>query len=192
MSYIIKKISSIQKNWKQLAVFGAWIGTIAGSLILPLPDWGSGEEYISQTRFILFIATVVAGFILILTFKKRNKTLWIWFSSIIFILLILSFYLYNDKRNTFTLPYYNKTVLIGSDFRNNFERKRKSTGVELDDRELLKYVGGDASQIWTTESIKRNRNELIIYLTISYSLLAVFIVGFMNAIMLNTSKNGKT
>jgi len=192
MNYITDKAKNIQSVWKQLALLGSWLGAIAGSFLLPLPDWDSSEQLTSNTRFILFIATVIAGYILLLTYKVKNKNIWLYVSVITFILFIGSFYLYNIKRETHTLPYYGTSKVIGSITLDDFKVKIKSCNFEKNDKDLLKCVQGDATYLWTKESIYSNRNELILYLTLSYSLLSIFMISFINAIILNTSKNEST
>ena len=189
MTTLSDKVNKIQAIWKQLALLGAWLGTIAGSFLLPLPDWGYEEQHTSHTRFILFIATILAGFMLLLTYKNKNKKSWIWIALVTCLLFIASFVVYNLKRDANTLPFYGTTKVIGSVPFNDFEKKCKALGIKTTDRELLKYVGGDVEQLWTKESINNNRNELILYLAISYCLLAVFMISFINTIILYTPKN---
>lgn len=192
MNNIASKVKNIQSVWKQLTLIGAWLGTIAGSFLLPLPDWDSNNQQDSNTRFILFISTVIAGFALLLTYKYKSKNTWLWISGITFVLFIGSFYFYNSKRETNTLPYYGTTKVVGSIPLNDFEKKIKLYGLEKEDKELLKYVGGDSGKLWTKKSIKANRNELILCLTLSYSLLAIFMISFMNVFILYSSKNEPT
>lgn len=192
MNDIARKVKSIQTVWKHLTLIGAWLGTIAGSFLLPLPDWDSNDQLDSNTRFILFIATVIAGFVLLFTYKYKGKSTWLWISVITFILFIGSFYIYNSKRETNTLPYYGTTKVVGSIPLDNFENKIKSCGLQKNDKNLLKCVGGESEKLWTKESIKSNKNELILCLTVSYSLLAIFMISFMNSLILYTSKNEKT
>lgn len=184
MSYLEERIKAIKAAWKQIAILGTWIVAVAGSLLLPLPAWNSEEEHISQTRFIVFIATVIAGFVLIATYKYKNKKGWLLISLISFVLFSASYNVYNIKREANTLPYYETTVVIGSVHQADFEKKRKAIDVEADDIELLKYVGGDAVQLWTKESIDSMRWKLIMYLTLAYVLFAVFIISFVHTILI--------
>lgn len=188
MTILSDKINTIQATWKQLTLLGAWLGAIAGSFLLPLPDWGSEEQHTSQTRFILFIATILAGFMLLFTFKDKSKKRWLFIASFTCILFITTFVIYNQKRDANTLPYASTTKVIGSTPFSDFEKKCKALGIKTSDKELLKYVGGDAEQLWTKESINSNRNELILYLAISYCLLSIFMISFINTIILNTAQ----
>nr|WP_315200977.1 hypothetical protein [uncultured Flavobacterium sp.] len=189
MSYISDKIKNIQDVWKQLTLFGIWFGTIAGSFLLPLPEWDSVDQQDSKTRLILFISTVVAGFMLILTYNYKRKNLWLWISGVTFFFFLTSFYTYDNKRETNTLPYYQSTKVVGNIVRKDFKIKIKACGLEEGDKDLLKCVWGDATKLWTRESIDYNRNELIIFIILSYVLLTVFMISFINTIILYTSKN---
>ncbi len=192
MNPVEDKIKSFQGIWKQLSLLGVWLGTIAGTFLLPLPDWNSEEQNTSHTRFILFIATVVAGFILILIFKYKKKLFWLLSSLITFVLLIFSFYTYTDKRESNTLIYDEKATIIGDVPQKDFHKIRKKYKLGPKDTELLLYVGGETTRLWTHESIKKNRNELIFFLTVSYCLLAIFMMSFLNVIIIYTAKNEKT
>lgn len=184
-----EKVVQIKSVWKQLALLGVWIAAIASSFLLPLPDWDSEEQTTSKTRFILFISTVIAGFILLLTFKYKQKKTWIYISVTFLILFIISYYLYDIKRENNTLPYYETTKVIGYETLKDFDGTSKRLGVSSNDRDLLKYVAGDATRLWTKESIERNRNELVFYLTLSYCLLSVFMIAFINLFLITTPRN---
>lgn len=189
MNYITDTIRKIQAVWKQLTLVGTWLASIAGTFLLPLPSWDSEEQQISKTRFIIFISTVIAGFSLLMTYKLNNKNAWLFTAVLTFVLFIGTFFLYDVKRETNTLPYNGATKVVGNVTRENFEETLKELGLRKDDKELLKYVGGDASKLWTNDSIDRNRNELILYLTLSYCMLAVFMISFINTIIIFTSRD---
>jgi hypothetical protein len=191
MNYI-DRIKQIQSIWKELVLFGSWLGAIAGSFIFPLPDWDSIDQRTYNTRFILFITTIIAGFILLMTYKFKSKKIWLWVSVTTFILLIISYYLYNIKMEANTLPYYGTTKVVGSIPLHDFENKIKLCGLEKYDKNILKCVWGNARDLWTKDSIDSNKNELILYFTLSYSLLAIFIISFINMIIIYSSNNEKT
>jgi hypothetical protein len=188
MTELSDKVKNIQTIWKQLTLLGAWLSTIAGSFLLPLPDWGSDEQQSSHAKFILFIATIVAGFMLLFTYKNKHKRTWLYISVFTCLLFIGSFVLYNLKRETNTLPFSGTSRVIGNVTLPNFDSKCKDLGIRLPDKNLLKYVGGDVEKLWTKASIDRNRNELFLYLALSYCLLAIFMISFVNAIILYTSQ----
>lgn len=192
MNYIADKLNNIQAVWKQLALFGSWLVVVAGSFLLPLPDWDSSEQHASNTRFILFITTVISGFTLLLTYEFRNKKFWVFISGITFILFCISYYVYDIKREAYTLPYYGKTKVVGSIALHDFENKIKLCGLEKNDKELLKCVWGNPSQLWTKDSIDSNRSQLKLFLTISYCLIAIFLISFTNLLILTSSKNETT
>ncbi|OAN61659.1 hypothetical protein A8B79_04325 [Balneola sp. EhC07] len=187
MNLLQKKIESIQGIWKQLTLFGTWIASVTGSFFLPLPEWGVEDENTSQMHFIFFMATVIAGFILILTFRLRNGKIWLSISVISLLLLITFFYSYSWKRSASTLPYYETTVVIGNEYKVGIEERREALGTDIDDETLLKFVAGKTNIIWTRESISRNRWTLISLLTLSYCIASVFIISFVNTIIIYIS-----
>jgi hypothetical protein len=189
MNYIENKANSIQKIWKHIAAIGAWIGTVAGSILIPLPEWGDNVQHSSQIKFILFIATVIAGFSLVLTYNLKNKLAWMIISISFFFILIGSYYMYNQNIDKRTMKYYDSTIVIGDELKDphNFESKKEQ--LNLDKNELLKTVGGDPTKLWTEQSINKNKDILVVILALNYCLFAIFLVSFINTVTLYTSKN---
>lgn len=187
MNSLTRRIKQIQSTWKKLAIFGAWICTMAGVFILPLPSWGGGQQQDSFMHFIMFLSTAIAGFTLILTYKKKSKRYWIWVSVLALILFLCSFYFYSFQREIKTLGYDGADVIIGSVLQDGAQEKLEKFNLKEDDDELLKY--GDPTKIWTKASISKNRWQLIAYLSLCYCLLAVFIISFTNALILNTTNS---
>lgn len=186
MSFLDDKIKSFQAAWKQLTLIGTWIGTVAGSFLLPLPDWGSDSQHISKTRFILFIATVLAGFMLVLTNKYKHPKGWLLIAGITFLLFVASFILYNVSRENNTRAYYGTSKVIGRITNPDYVKGCKERGIDPADKDILKYAGGDSDNLWPKDEIQHNRNMLIALLTLAYCLLTVFMISFIHAILLNT------
>jgi hypothetical protein len=187
MSYIDTKIKSIKKVWKKFTAFGAWIGAIAASLLIPLPGWGDSVQHSSQIRFIIFIATVIAGFTLLLTYTIKNKLIWLVISVLVFILLMVAHKLYNQNIDKRTMKYVDSSVVIGDELKDSVHFEATLDLLHLDKDEILMTVGGDASIIWTEKSIGKNKNRLIFLLVMNYCLLAIFLVSFTNTVTLYTS-----
>ncbi|WP_405296808.1 hypothetical protein [Algibacter sp. Ld11] len=189
MNTIQKKINLLQNSWNQIAALGAWLGTIAGAILIPLPEWGDSDQYSSQIKFILFISTVIAGFILILTYYFKKKRTWLIISISLLFSLICSYCLYSENIDKRTMKYYNSTIVIGNKLKEPNKLESKMKILNIDKSELLKAVGGNASKIWTDQSIKTNKNYLIFLLAFNYCLFAIFLVSFTNMIKLYTSIN---
>ncbi|RZK40925.1 MAG: hypothetical protein EOO90_13230 [Pedobacter sp.] len=186
-------IERLQGAWKQLSLLAIWITTIAGSFILPLPLWAAEDEHKSYTQFILFIATVVAGFMLFFTGKNKRAKWWLRTSIITFVLFIASYFTYTYIRDEFTMPYNNTAVVIGKikveDYDKQLNALEKRIGRKINRRELLMFVGGDATRLWTEESIASSKWKLILSLTFCYSLFSVFLICFLNLLILKPVKS---
>ncbi|MBD0824460.1 hypothetical protein [Aestuariibaculum marinum] len=191
MSYIEVKGDLFQKIWKNIVSVGTWVGVVAGSILMPLPEWGDNTEHSSQIKFILFIATVISGFILVLTYNLKNRITWMLISLLVFLCLICSYFYYNHRINESTLKYYESTIVVGFELidSDSFVSRKEILNLEKDD--LLKAVGGNPSLIWTESSINRNKNILISLLTLNYCLFAVFLVSFTNTVSLYTLGHDK-
>lgn len=192
MTEIISKIGKIKTIWKELSLVGAWIATISSSFLLPLPDWASDEENKAVTQFVLFVATVVAGFVLILTFKFRSKKLWLYTSISMFLIFVSTFFLYSLTRESTTLPYYGKDKVIGTITVQDYDKKlaalEKEIGYRIDPNDLLVYVGGKPTLLWTQDSIDGNRWKLIYVYMLTFSVLTIFLISFLNLLMLYGSE----
>lgn len=188
MSYK-NQFDKLKGTWSQFIATGVWIASVAGSFLLPLPSWNLGDEKVSFTKFILFFATVIAGYIVILTFKLKKIKTWMLFSMVSFSLFVGIFFIYSVKRESSTVIYYGTTKIIGNVQRTDYVLKYNAVKEELgreinDPSELLYFAGGNANLLWTDESITVNRWKLIILLMFCYTFLSVFMVSFSNYIRL--------
>ena len=186
----------IQSAWKEISLIGTWVITIAGSFLLPLPNWISDIENKSYTQFIYFIATIMAGFVLIYTFVNKNRRTWLRLAVITFILLIGSFLLYNIMRSQLTRTYENNDIIIGNEYQSDYQKRLKdletTLGFPVKQSEILYNVGGDPTVIWTEDSISRSKWILIGTLLLSFSILSIFLISFVNVFLLfQTDENKK-
>jgi hypothetical protein len=188
---MIEKLKKMQALWKELSLAGIWIATIAGSFLLPLPDWASNDEKESYSKYIVFIATALAGFVLALTFKLKSKRFWCYLVFGAFVTFNASFFLYMQLHRSSTSAYGDvngtRRIVIGTDtvvgFASNKKLMEKHLGFGVKDTELLNYVGGNAAIIWTDESIESNKFKLIFSLLLAYAALAIFLISFLNFLL---------
>lgn len=175
-------------TWQSISVVGSWVIAVVGSFLLPLPEWTTGGENKSFTQFIYFIATVMAGFMLIYTFVNKNKKTWLFISVISFIILIALFFTYSYKRENLTLKHASKDVVIGTVHQPDYEAKlqavEKFKRHKIDPKKILDYTGGDPTLIWTQESIDSSRWTLILLLLFCYTASSIFLLSFVNAFFL--------
>jgi hypothetical protein len=175
-------------TWKEIAVTGAWTISVAGSFLLPLPDWASDEENTSYTQFIYFVATVIAGFLVLYSYKNKDKRFWLVSSSITFLLLIILFFTYSLKRESITKLYEDKHIIIGSVKQPDFNKKLNALEAKLKHKinpnEILNYVGGNAEILWTQKSIDSNRMILILLLLAAFTFTSSFLISFTNLFIL--------
>ncbi len=183
--------TKLKKAWKEITLLGAWIATIAGAFLIPLPSWtNSATTSNFYVKFIIFFATVIAGFLVLYSLRHKTIKTWTYLSIISFILLTISFISYSYLREKNTLPYEGKDLIIGKIRIENdpLTILEKSNQFELTRENILKHVQGNCEKIWTSESINKNRITLLIVLSISYTLTACFAISFCNLIILYKEK----
>lgn len=200
-----KFISDIQKRWKVLMAFGIWIGTIAGSFILPMPIWAVddsiNQEYTNFGNLLTITTVITGGFCFFCVFKysaAKYYKKWMYASIISLILFIVSFSTYYYMRTEYTLPWDKENVVIGTVFKPNapeiWKALESQYGFEIPETQILDYVGGNAYIIWEREGIRRHTAMLMIMLVTTYSVFSLFIVLFTNFILVSTTskkKNGR-
>ena len=188
-----ERMNKIRGAWKELTLVGTWIATIAGSFLLPLPDWAAADETESYSHFILFLSTVLAGFVLLLAFRLTSKKTWTYISVCTLLLFICSFFLYSFVRSSTTLPYRESPRVISHrvigtvpnpNFQDQLKNLEKQKGFSIPKKDLLMYVGGDPYILWTEQSIQTNKWKLIFSLLFAYASLSVFLIAFMNLLLL--------
>lgn len=187
-------IEKLQKTWKELTLISAWITTVASPFVLPLPSWSNSSIVsASYVKFIIFFATIIAGFLVLHTYKNKNMKSWYKYSISFFILLTICFISYSYIRESKTLPYEGNDVIIGNErVENDPLTKLENSGkFNLNDEEILKYVQGNSEKIWTKKSINTNKNILISLLVLIYTLTASLIISFCNLLILNKDKHQK-
>lgn len=178
----------IQSTWQTISVIGTWVISVAGSFLLPLPLWAANDQSMSYTKFIYFIATVIAGFVLIYTFVNKNKRVWLIISVVSLIALTLLFYKYSVAREALTLHYDSNDYVVGTEYKKEFKNDLKELeallGHKIDKREILDYASGRPDLVWTPESIKTSRWTLILLLLSSFMASSVFLISFVNTFFL--------
>ncbi|WP_299362135.1 hypothetical protein [Winogradskyella sp.] len=187
-------IEKLQKAWKELTLISAWITTVASPFVLPLPSWSNSTVVsTSYLKFIIFFATIIAGFLVLHTYKNRSIKSWYRYSISFFILLTICFISYSYTRESKTLPYEGIDVIIGNERIENdpLTKLENSNKFNLNDEEILKHVQGQSDKIWTKKSINTNKNLLIVLLVLIYTLTASLIISFCNLLILHKDKQQK-
>ena len=184
-------VSKLKEVWKEITLLSTWIVSITGAFIIPLPSWYAADENTSFfVKFGVFIATVLAGFLIL--YSLRNKVIRTWMRlSIEFIVLFVGVYAtYHYARETKTLPYLEKDIVIGNEFVSNnpFEAFEVAHGFLPARNERMMIVLGDPEKAWTKESITSNRLQLVVLLFLCYLFSAGFIISFCNLIILYKEK----
>jgi len=182
------RIEEMQAVWKKLTLAGVWIISIGSAFLLPLPEWGYGVEQQSYTKFILFIVTVIAGFMLLLTKRIKSKPSWLWLSIITFVLFIGAFFNYSFLRENLTLPYNGHQEIIGEvkvpDYDRRMNSLEKTLGHTIKSDELLKYGGGKPNLFFTEKSISESRKMLIVMLALAHIITVIFVMSFLNMLLI--------
>jgi|GEM_PF-4808921 len=184
-------IKQLKNAWKEITLLSAWIASVAGSFVIPLPAW-AGSSNISSfyLKFIIFFATIVAGFLVLYTYRNKNLKLWFKLSILFFALLTLSIVGYYYSRATKTLPYSSIEVIIGNDRIENdpLTDLEEKGNLPLEREEIMRHFQGESERVWTRKSINTNKIILIGLLALSYTLTSCFIISFCNLIVLHKEK----
>ncbi|GGI58494.1 hypothetical protein [Winogradskyella haliclonae] len=185
-------VEKFKNAWKEITLLSTWIATVVGTFIIPLPSWtnspNTSQFYI---KFIIFFATIIAGFLILHTFRKKIAKYWSKLSVIFFLFLTLTTIFYYYFRETATLPYEGKDIIIG-DVRiaNDPLTKIENNGnFPVSRTDIMKHFQGESERVWTKESINKNRIILILLLAITYTIAACFIISFCNLFILYKENN---
>ncbi len=184
-------VSKLKDVWKEITLLSTWIAAVAGAFIIPLPSWHASDDNTTFfMKFGVFIATALAGFLIL--YSLKNKTISVWMRlSVNFILIFIGTYAaYHFTREAKTLPYLEKDIVIGNEFieANPFGAFEASHGFLPARNEQMMIILGDPEKAWTKESIMTNRVQLMILLFLCYLFSAGFIISFCNLMILYKEK----
>jgi len=185
---LVNKLNDI---WKEITLLSTWIASVAGAFILPLPSWyvtDNSTDFLM--KFGIFIATALAGFLILYSLKHKMIKTWMRL-SLLFLLLFIGIYTtYHFSREIKTLPYVEHDIVIGNELieENPFDIFKVSHGFLPDRKERMLILLGDPEKAWTKDSITSNRIQLIIMLFLCYSICAGFIISFCNLMILYKEK----
>ncbi len=184
-------VSKLKEVWKEITLLSTWIASVAGAFIIPLPSWYASDENTAfLMKFGVFIATALAGFLIL--YSLKNKVIRTWMRlSVEFIILFVGMYAtYHFSREAKTLPYLDKDIVIGSEMVDNdpFEAFEASHGFLPARKERMMVLLGDPEKAWTKQSIMSNRVQLVVLLFLCYLFCAGFIISFCNLIILYKEK----
>ena len=180
-------VNKLKEVWKEITLLSTWIASVAGAFIIPLPSWYASDDNTSfLMKFGVFIATVLAGFLILYSLKNKTIRVWMRLSVNFILVLIGTFITYHFMREAKTLPYLEKDIVIGNEFLdiNPFEAFKVSNGFLPARNEQMMILLGDPEKAWTKESIMSNRIQLMGLLFLCYLLSAGFIISFCNLMIL--------
>ncbi|MHA7056511.1 hypothetical protein ACWGOQ_0004785 [Aquimarina sp. M1] len=184
-------VNKFKEVWKEFTLLSTWIASVAGAFIIPLPSWHASDENTAfLMKFGVFIATALAGFLILYSLKNKVIRTWMRLSVEFIILFIGSYATYHFARDAKTLPYLEKDIVIGQEMiqDNPFEAFEMSHGFLPAKNEQMMILLGDPEKAWTQESIMWNRVILMVLLFLCYLFSAGFIISFCNLMMLYKDK----
>ncbi len=184
-------VTRLKEAWKEIALLGIWITSITGTFIIPLPSWHSTDENTDfLMKFGLFIATVLAGFLILFSLKNKLIKIWMRLSITFLVFFIGSYTSYHFYRAAKTLPYVEKDIVIGNEriTNNPFEAFEASHGFLPNKKKQMMILLGDPEKVWTQKSIMHNRILLMLLLFLCYLFSAGFMISFCNLIILSKEK----
>ena len=184
-------VSKLKEAWKEITLLSTWIVSVAGAFIIPLPSWyAAADNTTFLMKFSVFIATALAGFLILYSLKNKIISVWMQLSINFILILVGTYAAYHFIREAKTLPYQEKEIVIGNEFidANPFEAFEASHGFLPARNERMMILLGDPEKAWTKQSIMNNRIQLIILLFLCYLFSAGFIVSFCNLLILYKEK----
>jgi len=188
------QVSKLKDIWKEITLLSTWIASVAGAFIIPLPSWYASDDNTSFfMKFGVFIATALAGFLILYAFKNKITRTWMRLSIEFIVLFIAAYATYHFMRESKTLPYLEKDIVIGEEMvpNNPFDAFKNAHGFLPARNEQMMIILGDPEKAWTKESITTNRLQLAVLLFLCYLFSAGFIISFCNLILLYREKYQK-
>lgn len=184
-------VTKLKEVWKEITLLSTWIASVAGAFIIPLPSWHASDDNTAfLMKFGVFIATALAGFLILYSLKNKMIQTWMRLSINFIVILIGTYAAYHFTREAKTLPYLEKDIVIGNEFKNSnpFEAFEASHGFLPARSEQMMILLGDPEKAWTRESIMTNRVQLMVLLFLCYLFSAGFIISFCNLMILYKEK----
>ncbi len=181
------QVSRLKEVWKEITLLSTWIASVTGAFIIPLPSWYATDENTAFfMKFGVFIATALAGFLILYSLKNKSTRTWMRLSIEFIVLFIAVYTAYHFAREVKTLPYLDKDIVIGDEMVDNnpFEAFKASHGFLPARNEQMMVVLGDPEKAWTKQSITYNRIQMMILLFFCYLFSAGFIISFCNLVIL--------
>ncbi len=188
------QVSKLKEIWKEVTLLSTWIASVTGAFIIPLPSWHASDENTAfLMKFGVFIATVLAGFLILYSLKNKSIIKWTRLTIEFLILFVSVYAAYHFAREAKTLPYLEKDIVIGNEMIDNnpFEAFETSHGFLPARNEQMMVLLGDPEKAWTKQSIMFNRVQLMILLFFCYLFSAGLIISFCNLIILHKEKYQK-
>ncbi|MEW7289079.1 hypothetical protein [Aquimarina sp. 2304DJ70-9] len=184
-------VTKIKEVWKEITLLSTWIASVTGAFIIPLPSWHASDENTAfLMKFGVFIATVLAGFLILYSLKNKSIIKWTRLSIEFIIFFITVYATYHFAREAKTLPYLEMDIVIGNEMVDNdpFESFKTSHGFLPARNEKMMILLGDPEKAWTKQSILFNRVQLMVLLFLCYLFSAGFMISFCNLIILYKEK----
>lgn len=184
-------VSRLKEVWKEVALLSTWVVAVTSAFIIPLPSWNSTEDSTASfMKFGVFVATVLAGFLILYSLKNKLIKVWMRFSVLFLVLFVGCYITYHFLRETNTLPYLEKDIVIGSESleKDPFQSFKESHGFLPPRKDRMLIILGEPEKAWTQQSIGWNRIQLMVSLFFCYLFSAGFIISFCNLIMLYKEK----
>jgi len=180
-----------RNNWAVLAQASIWAIGIIGSFLLPPPVSISKEDEKIWLRLAQFVIAILLGLLFVVARKwneERHSKWWATSGAVLLLLSLLLFVGYQYLSFSLTCKYYSQTVVVGSSYtpRGTYYVE-KNPGISCET--LLKHFAGRVEDVWTKESITRNRIVLAVAYIGSIPFFVACIIGVIQALSITDKKN---
>jgi hypothetical protein len=177
-------LARIATYWNVLVQAATWLTSLIAGFLLPPPvdsiQGGSGSLF----KFAQFVMPVFVGLMVvpILTWRRRTDTNKWWAVGLMTLIGgIAAFSLYRGLTASWTEPYADQRVVIGSVF-NEDVRDYLAEHPNTPNAELLQDFPGGPEKVWTKSSINCHINILSFLYIIFMPLFAMSIMSVTQAI----------
>lgn len=184
--FVAEWLPPLKRSWSTLSQAAACLAAVAYTLLSPPPVWITGESSGVWRRLGNFIIVIALGLAFVAAQKWKSKQHLKWWAviAVLFLLASLaSFFWYQHLMFYETCDYNSTRVVIGTAYTpHGKEYHRENPSLRC--QELLLDFTGNADDIWTEDSIDRNRMLLAGSYLLALPLSAVCMIAIVQAVLL--------
>lgn len=184
-------LKTVESKWSILLQGSTWIMVLLAGFVLEPPVWDFQQNLIWY-RFAHFVVAVVVGLAFIpVTRWSTSRDTWRWFivSVVLLVAGVGSFFGYQTARETWTVEYAKKLVIVGSTYTIDAlaykERVKMEENREVSDKDLVMDAAGNREKLWDVQEIRARGRILGGLYILTVALFALTIISVIQAVYCN-------